>query len=214
MANLAEKRSPKISNFKIQHRTTRFNQEWRPGGPANPANLPMQAAIGLQLAALHPSSHQQVVTLLPVVLSTARLATIPKVDQALQFLEKQAFMARICRADVREKASVWTTSGWRTFVPYRWARAGVLKSDRGVCLSGPKRHPNTKISPRIACLNPPSFRGLHPLKVFVFGLFFSLKCRKNANTNNFEGGRAGKKQIFVLDFFACFFFFLSLSLYV
>ena len=38
-------------------------------------------------------------------------------------------------------------------------------------ISGPKRHPNTKISPRIPCLNPPSFRGIQPLKFFVFVLF-------------------------------------------
>ena len=33
------------------------------------------------------------------------------------------------------------------------------------------------------------FRGLQHLKFFVFGLFFSSICRKNANTKNFEGGR-------------------------
>ena len=38
----------------------------------------------------------------------------------------------------------------------------------------------------------------------MFGLFFSLECRKNANTKR----RGGKKQIFVLDFFGCFFFAL------
>ena len=54
------------------------------------------------------------------------------------------------------------------------------------------------------------FRGLQPLKFFVFGLFFSLKCRKNANTKNFEGGEGGKKQIFVWNFFGCFFFALQI----
>ena len=34
-------------------------------------------------------------------------------------------------------------------------------------------------------------------------MFSPLKCRKNANTKNFEGG--GRKKNFVLDFFGCFF---------
>ena len=72
------------------------------------------------------------------------------------------------------------------------------------------RNPTTKISPRIPCLNPPSFRGLQGVNFFVFGLFFSLKCRKNAHTKNFEGGEGGGKQIFVLDFFGCFFRSLGL----
>ena len=71
-------------------------------------------------------------------------------------------------------------------------------------LSGPKRHPNTKISPRIPCLKPSPFRGLQPLKFFVFGLFFSSKCRKNATTKNFEGGRGEQTKKHCVGF-GCFF---------
>ena len=45
----------------------------------------------------------------------------------------------------------------------------------------------------------------NPRKSLCSGCVFSLKCRKNANTKNFEGGRGGQKKIFVLDFFGCFF---------
>ena len=74
-------------------------------------------------------------------------------------------------------------------------------SDSGQMLPGPKRHPNTKISPS---LNPP-FRGLQALKVFVFGLFLSLRCRKSANTKNFEGGRGGQETNLCVGFLWVFF---------
>ena len=44
------------------------------------------------------------------------------------------------------------------------------------------------------------------------GCVFPSKCRKNANTKNFEGGRGGgRKKIFVLVFFGCFFRSLSFA---
>ena len=54
------------------------------------------------------------------------------------------------------------------------------------------------------------FRGLQPLKFFVFGLFFSLKCRKNANTKNFEGGGGGEKTNLCVEFLWVFFFALQI----
>ena len=72
------------------------------------------------------------------------------------------------------------------------------------CLScqGRKRHPNTKISPRIPCPNSP-FLGAFNLRSSLCSA--SLKCRKNANTKNFEGGRGGAEKQFRVRFLWVFF---------
>ena len=75
-----------------------------------------------------------------------------------------------------------------------------------ILIQGRERHANTKISPRIPCLNPPCFRGLlTPENSLAFGRSFSFKCRKNANTKILKGGEGGQTKIFVLDFFGCLF---------
>ena len=50
------------------------------------------------------------------------------------------------------------------------------------------------------------FRGLQPLKFFVFRLFFLFECREAANTKNFEGGRGGQQTNLCVGFLWVFFF--------
>ena len=48
---------------------------------------------------------------------------------------------------------------------------------------------------KIPCLNPPFLGAFKPRNSLCSGCVFSLKCRKNANTRNFEGrGEGGKKK--------------------
>ena len=71
---------------------------------------------------------------------------------------------------------------------------------------GRKRHPNTKISPRIPCPNSPFLVAFNLRNSLYSGCVFSLKCRNNANTPRIlKGGEGGQKKIFVSDFFGCFF---------
>ena len=88
----------------------------------------------------------------------------------------------------------------------RW-REGIFQSLRNyqystyplthkiITYQGRKRHPNTKISPRIPCPNPPFLGAFNPRNSLCSCCAFSLKYRKNANTKNFEGGRwRGRKK--------------------
>ena len=86
------------------------------------------------------------------------------------------------------------------------SRSAIFLSSR------PKKHPNTKISPRIPCLNPPFSGAFNPRNSLCSGCVFSLKCRKNADTKNFEGGRWGaEKNLCVRFLWVLFFRFLSQS---
>ena len=62
-----------------------------------------------------------------------------------------------------------------------------------------------RFHPKIPCLNPPFLGAFNSRNSLCSGCVFPSKCRKNANTKNFEGGRGGQKKIFVLGFFGCFF---------
>ena len=73
-------------------------------------------------------------------------------------------------------------------------------------LRAKKRHPNTKISPQNPMPESTFFRGLQPPKFFVFGAAFSLQNVGKLRTQRIlKGGEGGRKKIFVLDFFGCFF---------
>ena len=77
--------------------------------------------------------------------------------------------------------------------------------------SRPKRTPKHKDSTKNLKPESTFFRGLQPLKFFVFGLCFLFeKCRKMQTQRILKVGRGGQKKIFVLDFFGCF--FLSLRM--
>ena len=63
----------------------------------------------------------------------------------------------------------------------------VIRSFATICTKtqGRKRHPNTKISPRIPCLNPPFSGAFNPRNSLCSGCVFSLKCRKKRKHKEF-----------------------------
>ena len=51
-----------------------------------------------------------------------------------------------------------------------------------------------RFHPKIPCLNPPFLGAFNPRNSLCSGCVFPSKCRKNANTKNFEGGRGGQEK--------------------
>ena len=51
-----------------------------------------------------------------------------------------------------------------------------------------------RFHPKIPCLNPPFLGAFNPRNSLCSGCVFPSKCRKNANTKNFEGGARGAEK--------------------
>ena len=86
-------------------------------------------------------------------------------------------------------------------IAYRFIRRGLNIPN----IQGQKRHPNTKISPQNPMPESTFFRAFNPRNSLCSGCVFPSKCRKNANTKNFEGGRGGQKKKLCVRFLWVFF---------